>query len=193
MRPGWKDSSLLGPLSPIHSGRGRCSPRSVIRFEFCKVDRGGPPPRGQWEILLPRHENDGHTGDKTIEKEKIPSSSRVSFGERRHSTRRRGRRRTSFVLVSWIAESYILVCFAREKFLRLTSSRNPWDNRAIFDFRKFWNFARLLNFALTVEIIEGETLFVEKKKKKEKKKGIVEILYRMRDRGLRYSLIIASW
>lgn len=50
----------------------------------------------------------------------------------------------------------------------------------------------MLNFALTVEIIEGETLFVEKKKKKEKKKGIVEILYRMRDRGLRYSLIIAS-
>lgn len=38
---------LLSPwpfVSDSFGNRGRYSPRSVIRFEFCKVDRGGPPP-----------------------------------------------------------------------------------------------------------------------------------------------------
>lgn len=40
---------------------GRYSPRSVIRFQFCKVDRANG------KFYYPRHENDGHTdGDKTI-------------------------------------------------------------------------------------------------------------------------------
>lgn len=111
---------------------GRYSPRSVIRFEFCKVDRGGGGGGAACGANRKFYYRDTRMTDTPATKQSGENSflpRRVSFGWKETFDEEE--------LCSGFVNSRILYTrsFRREKFLRLTPKRNYLCDR--LSFRKF--------------------------------------------------------
>lgn len=143
---------------------GRYSPRSVIRFEFCKVDRGGGGGGAACGANRKFYYRDTRMTDTPATKQSGENSflpRRVSFGWKETFDEEE--------LCSGFVNSRILYTrsFRREKFLRLTPKRNYLYAIGCL-FENFRNLSCNLEFVRFCSTIEIDCL--KEKKKKEKRR-----------------------